>query len=108
MLASPVAAVSLHTLHDRPNLFVNPFSWHYYAGLDEALIQAAMNPDWTPSPSRISPRRLEAIAFLGGVRAAVLSVGTVYPHRNSGRWILYGMVRLLVGLLVEVGGDAIA
>jgi|SRR6478672_676433 tRNA pseudouridine38-40 synthase len=90
----------------RPNLFVRPFSWHYYyAPLDEALIQAALDP-------LLGRHHLAAFhrAHSGrshswvDVQAAECNRSGSFIHieiQASG--FLYGMVRLLVGLLVQVG-----
>jgi len=57
--------------------------------------------DWIPSPSRISPQGRSEHILGWRCRQRVLSVGTVHPHRNSGGWILYGMVRAAVGAAVR-------
>lgn len=90
----------------RPNLFVNPFSWHYYyAALDESLIKAAMNP-------LIGYHHLAAFHRAGSKRKhSWVEVQAVECYRQGpfihieiqADGFLYGMVRLLVGLLVEVG-----
>lgn len=91
---------------ERPNLFVKPFSWHYYyAGLDEALIQAAMNP-------LIGRHHLAAFHRAGSRRShSWVEVQAAECYRQGpfihieiqADGFLYGMVRLLVGMLVEVG-----
>ncbi len=91
---------------ERPNLFVKPFSWHYYyAGLDEALIQAAMNP-------LIGSHHLAAFHRAGSRRShSWVEVQAAECYRQGpfihieiqADGFLYGMVRLLVGMLVEVG-----
>lgn len=91
---------------DRPNLFVTPFSWHYYyAPLDESLMQAALKP-------LMGKHHLAAFHRAGSKRShSWVEVQAVECHR-SGPFIhieiqadgfLYGMVRLLVGMLVQVG-----
>ncbi len=91
---------------DQPNLFVTPFSWHYYyAPLDESLIQAALTP-------LLGKHDLAAFHRAGSKRShSWVRVQAVECYR-SGPFIhieiqadgfLYGMVRLLVGMLVQVG-----
>jgi len=90
----------------QPNLFVRPSSWHYYhAPLDESLIQAALDP-------LIGHHHLAAFhRSKSGRSHSWVDVQAAECHR-SGSFIyieiqasgfLYGMVRLLVGLLVQVG-----
>jgi tRNA pseudouridine38-40 synthase len=91
---------------DRPNLFVEPFSWHYYyAPLDESLIKAALKP-------LMGKHHLAAFHRAGSKRShSWVEVQAAECHR-SGPFIhieiqadgfLYGMVRLLVGMLAQVG-----
>jgi tRNA pseudouridine38-40 synthase len=91
---------------DRPNLFVTPFSWHYYyAALDESLMQAALKP-------LLGKHHLAAFHRAGSKRShSWVEVQAVECDRR-GSFIhieiqadgfLYGMVRLLVGMLVQVG-----
>lgn len=90
----------------RPNLFVQPFSWHYYLRpLDESSIQAAMTP-------LIGCHELAAFRRAGSKRAhSWVNVQAAECYRQGpflqieiqADGFLYGMVRLLVGLLVEVG-----
>ncbi len=90
----------------RPNLFVRPFSWHYYqAPLDESLIQAALTP-------LIGKHHLAAFHRANSGRShSWVDVQAVECHRNGpfihieiqANGFLYGMVRLLVGMLVQVG-----
>ena len=89
-----------------PNLFVKPFSWHYYHDyLDEKLIHQALQPmlgeqdmaAFQRSGSSRPHSRLElqeAICWRDGnfVHVEVQASG-----------FLYGMIRLLVGQLVDVG-----
>jgi len=89
-----------------PNLFAEPFSWHYYyTSLDESLIQAALEP-------LMGKHHLAAFHRAGSKRShSWVEVQAAECHR-SGSFIhieiqadgfLYGMVRLLVGMLVQVG-----
>lgn len=92
-----------------PNLFVKPFSWHYYyEPLDEAMIQAAMHP-------LIGRNHLAAFHRAGSKRThSWVDVQVAECHRQGpfihieiqADGFLYGMVRLLVGLLVQVGRGA--
>ena len=90
----------------QPNLFVKPFSWHYYYDpLDPSLIQAAMNP-------LIGHHHLAAFHRAGSKRShSWVEVQAAECYRQGpfihieiqADGFLYGMVRLLVGLLVQVG-----
>jgi tRNA pseudouridine38-40 synthase len=89
-----------------PNLFVKPYTWHYYyQTLSESLIQAALNP-------LIGKHDLAAFERAGSNRShAWVEVQAVECYRRGAflhleiqaDGFLYGMVRLLVGMLVEVG-----
>jgi tRNA pseudouridine38-40 synthase len=90
----------------RPNLFVRPFAWHYYhAPLDESLIQAALDP-------LLGRHHLAAFHRAGSSRphswvevqaAECRRQGSVVEIEIQAGGFLYGMMRLLVGMLVEVG-----
>ena len=90
----------------RPNLFVNPFCWHYYHGpLDESLIQAALEP-------LIGRHHLAAFQKANSGRkhswvevqfAECYREGPFIHIEIQADGFLYGMVRLLVGMLVQVG-----
>lgn len=90
----------------RPNLFVRPFCWHYYlAPLDESLIQAALTP-------LIGNHHLAAFHRANSSRShSWVDVQAVECYRDGpfiyieiqANAFLYGMVRLLVGMLVQVG-----
>ncbi len=90
----------------RPNLFVRPFSWHYYyAPLDESLIQAALTP-------LIGKHHLAAFHRANSGRShSWVDVHAAECYRNEpfihieiqANGFLYGMVRLLVGMLIKVG-----
>lgn len=89
-----------------PNLFVAPFSWHYYyAPLEEAAIAQAMQP-------LVGYHDLAAFCRAGSERSHTwVDVQDVQCTRNGSLveieiqadGFLYGMVRLLVGMLVKVG-----
>jgi tRNA pseudouridine38-40 synthase len=91
---------------DVPNLFVKPFSWHYYyAPLDESLIQAALIP-------LLGKHHLAAFHRAGSKRSHSWVEVQAAECRRSGPFLhieiqadgfLYGMVRLLVGMLAQVG-----
>ena len=90
----------------RPNLFVRPFSWHYYyAPLDGSEMQAALN-------TLLGTHHLAAFHRTGSGRShSWVEVQLVQCDRAldfihieiQANGFLYGMVRLLVGLLVQVG-----
>ncbi|NEP56130.1 MAG: tRNA pseudouridine(38-40) synthase TruA [Symploca sp. SIO2G7] len=89
-----------------PNLFVRPFSWHYYqAPLNESLIQEALQP-------LIGRHHLAAFHRSNSGRAhSWVDVMVAECYRKEpfihieiqANGFLYGMVRLLVGMLVKVG-----
>jgi tRNA pseudouridine38-40 synthase len=93
----------------QPNLFVRPYSWHYYhQPLSIDKIQAAMAP-------MLGTHHLSAFHRTDSGRThSWVDIQDVSCHQ-SGSFVqidiqangfLYGMVRLLVGLLVQVGnGD---
>ncbi|HLO86532.1 MAG TPA: tRNA pseudouridine(38-40) synthase TruA [Nostocaceae cyanobacterium] len=88
-----------------PNLFVKPYSWHYYQPpLDETLIQAALKP-------LLGKHHLAAFHRAGSARkhswvevqaAECRRRGPLIEIEIQADGFLYGMVRLLVGMLVEV------
>lgn len=90
----------------RPNLFVRPFVWHYYhAPLDATLIQNALHP-------LVGRHHLAAFHRAGSKRPHSWVDVQVAECTRSGSFVqielqasgfLYGMVRLIVGMLVEVG-----
>jgi tRNA pseudouridine38-40 synthase len=89
-----------------PNLFVAPFVWHYYLSqLDENLINQALKP-------LIGKHDLTAFHRAGSSRphswvniheAHCSRQGNLISLEIQAQGFLYGMVRLLVGMLVEVG-----
>ncbi|MGD1905056.1 MAG: tRNA pseudouridine(38-40) synthase TruA [Leptolyngbyaceae cyanobacterium] len=88
------------------NLFVSPFSWHYYyQPLDENLMQAALDP-------LVGHHDLSAFHRAGSGRAhSWVELQDAVCYRQSdfvmvelqASGFLYGMVRLIMGLLVQVG-----
>ncbi len=90
----------------RPNVFVLPFCWHYYQDtLEESLIQAALNP-------MLGKHHLAAFRRAGSDRKhSWVEIQEVKCYRQGdflhleiqADGFLYGMVRLLVGMLLEVG-----
>lgn len=90
----------------RPNLFVRPFAWHYYhAHLDAALIQAALDP-------LVGHHHLAAFHRAGSKRAhswvdvqvaECVRRGAFVQIELQASGFLYGMVRLMMGMLVQVG-----
>lgn len=93
----------------RPNLFVRPFVWHYYhAPLDESRMQEALTP-------LVGRHHLAAFHRAGSKRphswvevqeAQCQRCGALVQVELQASGFLYGMVRLLVGMLVEVGTGA--
>lgn len=89
-----------------PNLFVRPFTWHYYyQPLDESLIQEALAP-------LLGRHHLAAFHRAGSSRPHSWVDVQVAECNRQGPFVcievqasgfLYGMMRLLVGLLVQVG-----
>lgn len=90
----------------QPNLFVNHLSWHYYhLPLQETKIQVALK-------SLIGKHDLAAFRRAGSERehswveiqaAECYRQGAFLHLEIQANGFLYGMVRLLVGMLVEVG-----
>lgn len=91
------------------NLFLQPFSWHYYyAPLDETLIKSALTP-------LLGKHHLAAFHRAGSARkhswVEIQAVecsreGPVIHIEIQANGFLYGMVRLLIGMVVEVGSGA--
>ncbi|NJK30848.1 MAG: tRNA pseudouridine(38-40) synthase TruA [Acaryochloridaceae cyanobacterium CSU_3_4] len=97
-----------------PNLFLRPYSWHYYyQPLDEQRMQAALNP-------LIGRHHLAAFQRAGSSRPhswvevheatcvrmaarGAKGLGSLIQIEVQASGFLYGMMRLLVGLLVQVG-----
>ncbi|MEO1146139.1 MAG: tRNA pseudouridine(38-40) synthase TruA [Cyanobacteria bacterium J06638_22] len=90
----------------RPNLFVRPYSWHYYhEPLDASKMQAALLPmlgrQHLAAFHRAGSRRSHSWVDVHDVACIERKPFIQIEIQASG--FLYGMVRLLVGLLVEVG-----
>ncbi|PZO59340.1 MAG: tRNA pseudouridine(38-40) synthase TruA [Phormidesmis priestleyi] len=89
-----------------PNLFVQPFVWHYYyQPLDESLMLKALTP-------LVGYHNLAAFHRAGSDRAHSWVEMQAVECDRSGHFVqielqakgfLYGMVRLIVGLIVQVG-----
>jgi tRNA pseudouridine38-40 synthase len=89
-----------------PNLFIRPFAWHYYhAALDELAIQQALIP-------LLGQHHLSAFQRSGSQRthawvnvhhATCRRLGSFLYIDMQANAFLYGMMRLLVGMLVLVG-----
>ncbi|NET09732.1 MAG: tRNA pseudouridine(38-40) synthase TruA [Symploca sp. SIO2B6] len=90
----------------RPNLFVRPFSWHYYhEPLDEVAMYQCLRP-------LLGRHHLAAFHRAGSSRphswvdiqdVVCIRQGAFVRIELQAGGFLYGMMRLLVGLLVEVG-----
>lgn len=90
----------------RPNLFVRSTAWHYYyEPLDESIMQKALNP-------MIGRHHLAAFHRSNSSRphswvdvqaAQCQRDGAFVTIEVQASGFLYGMMRLLVGLLVQVG-----
>ncbi|OKH24426.1 tRNA pseudouridine(38-40) synthase TruA [Hydrococcus rivularis NIES-593] len=90
----------------RPNLFVKPFSWHYYhAPLQESLMQAALTSMLGKHHFAAFHRARSARrhSWVEVQQAQCYRQGPLLHIEIQANAFLYGMVRLLVGMLVEVG-----
>lgn len=90
----------------RPNLFVKPFSWHYYhTPLQESLMQAALKPllgkHHLAAFRRSKSHRTHSWVDIQA--AECYRKGSFLHLEIQANGFLYGMVRLLVGMLIEVG-----
>lgn len=89
-----------------PNLFLQPFSWHYYhQPLDPSLIQDALDPllgvhDFSAFRRAGSDRSHSLLEIQEVVCTQYQDLLHIEIQANG---FLYGMVRLMVGMLVEVG-----
>ncbi|MGB3533949.1 MAG: tRNA pseudouridine(38-40) synthase TruA [Microcoleaceae cyanobacterium] len=89
-----------------PNLFIAPYSWHYYHHpLDESLMQAALDPlvgnHHLAAFQRAGSSRPHAWVEVQQVQCQRLGPFIQIEVQASG--FLYGMMRLLMGLLIQVG-----
>lgn len=90
----------------QPNLFVQPFTWHFYqAPLEVAKIQAALEPlkgrHHLSAFHRAGSARKHSWVDIQSVECVRL--GSFVQIEIQANGFLYGMVRLLVGMLVRVG-----
>ena len=90
----------------RPNVFVSQTCWHYYqSALQEALIQKALDPllgeHDLSAFKRSGSDRVDSLVDIQAVQCYRQGVFLYLEIQANG--FLYGMVRLLVGMLVEVG-----
>lgn len=90
----------------QPNLFVKPFSWHYYyAPLEESRMLAALIPllgkHHLTAFHRAQSDRNHSWVEIQAVEC--YRQGPFIQIEIQANGFLYGMMRLLVGLLVEVG-----
>jgi tRNA pseudouridine38-40 synthase len=89
-----------------PNLFVKPYSWHYYKfPLSASLMQEALDPllgrHHLTAFHRAQSSRKDSWVDVQDVQCRRRDAFVEIEIQANG--FLYGMVRLLVGLLVEVG-----
>jgi tRNA pseudouridine38-40 synthase len=89
-----------------PNLFVRPFCWHYYhAPLDVELMAQALEPlvgkHHLAAFHRANSSRRHSWVDVQAVEC--YRQGALVHTEIQANGFLYGMVRLLVGMLVEVG-----
>lgn len=90
----------------QPNLFVRPYVWHYYYELlDASCMQAALDPllgqHHLAAFRRAGSRRPHSWVDIQEVQCDRQGPFVQIEVQASG--FLYGMMRLLVGLLVQVG-----
>ncbi|MBE9077623.1 tRNA pseudouridine(38-40) synthase TruA [Romeria aff. gracilis LEGE 07310] len=102
-----------YTLYTQPypNLFVQPYVWHYYHHpLNAALMQSALEP-------LVGYHDLAAFQRTGSGRshsgvelqaAACDRRGVFVQVELQAKGFLYGMVRLIMGLLVQVGNGQLS
>lgn len=90
----------------RPNLFLQSLTWHYYyRSLDVELIQAALNPllgrHHLAAFHRSNSSRQHS--WVDVQAAECTRWGSLVEIEVQASGFLYGMMRLLVGMLVQVG-----
>jgi tRNA pseudouridine38-40 synthase len=95
----------------RPNLFVRPFVWHYYhQHLDQGKIQSALDAmvghhDMTAFHRARSGKTHSWV----DLQAAECRRQDTFPTVElQAKGFLYGMVRLIMGLIVKVGSGELA
>ena len=91
-----------------PNLFIKKYSWHYYKlDLCASLMQEALDPligrHHLTAFHRANSSRKDSWVDIQA--AQCLRRGPFVEIEIQANGFLYGMVRLLVGLLVEVGSS---
>ncbi|MFK8183534.1 MAG: tRNA pseudouridine(38-40) synthase TruA [Phormidesmis sp.] len=89
-----------------PNLFVQPFVWHHYhQHLDETLMLAALKPlvgyHNLAAFHRAGSERTHSWVEMQDVRC--IRSGDFVSVELQATGFLYGMVRLIMGLIVQVG-----
>jgi len=94
-----------------PNLFARPFVWHYYqASLREDVIQQALDPllgrHHLSAFHRANSSRKHS--WLEVQEAICYRQGEFVYIEVQASGFLYGMMRLLVGLLVQVGQGSLS
>jgi tRNA pseudouridine38-40 synthase len=93
-----------------PNLFIRPFVWHYYHQyLDQSKMQAALDPmvghhDMTAFHRARSGRSHSWVEIQAAECRRQADFLTIELQAKG---FLYGMVRLIMGLLVKVGTGAL-
>lgn len=90
----------------QPNLYLRPFSWHFYQEpLDETTMQEALNPlqgrHHLSAFRRSNSKRQHSWVEIQG--ATCQRNGPIVTIEIQADGFLYGMVRLIVGMLVQVG-----
>jgi tRNA pseudouridine38-40 synthase len=89
-----------------PNLFITPFTWHYYhEPVDEVKMRCALEPlighHHLSAFHRANSSRNHSWVDVQDVKCE--REGAFVHIEIQANGFLYGMVRLLVGLLIEVG-----
>jgi tRNA pseudouridine38-40 synthase len=90
----------------QPNLFIKDLTWHYYQDhLDETLMQNALTPllgnHHLSAFQRANSKRKHS--WVDVQAAECYREGSFIHIELQANGFLYGMVRLIVGMLVEVG-----
>jgi tRNA pseudouridine38-40 synthase len=89
-----------------PNLFVRPFVWHYHHhDLDQARIQAALNimVGYHDMTAFHRARSGKSHSWVDMQEAQCQRQGDFLTVELQAKGFLYGMVRLIMGLVVKVG-----